>query len=649
MTSADRPDVSKSMASAPETPARSPVQAGVQWIVRSVTRSITLAPSGKWAILALFVGLLVGLGCIALEFLTQAIGNVMLTQLAGFSDGGAVAEHRFFSSTEEFSDPSGFSPSWLLVSLAAGGLLSGWLVYTFAPEAAGAGTDAAADAFHNHKGMVRRRVVWVKTMASAITLGTGGSAGREGPIAQIGAGIGSAVADRLKLSPRDRRILLAAGMGAGVGAMFRAPLAGAIFAGEILYSDADMEADVLVPAAVASIVAYSVYTQSIPVDVRYQPIFGDQLQHSLGSPLELWLYLALGLVLFALAIVYTQMFHTTVKLFGSLSVPPLFRPVLGAVLAGGVGIAAYWAGGSQMATLGVLGTGYGTLQHALVGDGTLTITALMLVAAAKMVTSSLSVGSGGSGGVFGPSMVIGGCGGAAFGHLMHQLAPEMVPHPETFGVVGMAGFFAGVARAPISTIIMIRELTGDFGLLVPTMLVCAFTFVASSRWRLYKKQVSTRLESPAHRGDFLIDVLEGLEVEDVYRKNLDMMMIYEGETLDQIVHHLAESHQHYFPVVDAEGKMIGIFSDDDVRAYLYDQTIWHLANAGDVMTSPFVNVSPDEDLNTAMQKFTSLNLDELPVISPDRPGELLGFLRRKELIAAYNRRLVEHRRIVEQE
>lgn len=264
-----------------------------------------------------------------------------------------------------------------------------------------------------------------------------------------------------------------------------------------------------------------------------------------------------------------------------------------------------------------------------------------------MITSSLSVASGGSGGVFRPSMVIGGCAGAAFGQIAHQLAPQFVPHPETYAIVGAAGFFAGAARAPISTIIMVRELTGDFGLLVPTMLVCSFTFLVSSNWQLYKSQVPTRMDSPAHRGDFLVDVLEGLKVQSVYTPDNGLLKIHERETLDQIVHHLAEGQQHYFPVVDNEGLMIGIFSDVDVRAYLYDDTLWQLVNATDVMTSPVDCVIPGDDLNVAMQKFTSLLIDELPVVDKDQPGKLLGFLSRKELIAAYNRRVLEHRQSVD--
>ena len=245
-------------------------------------------------------------------------------------------------------------------------------------------------------------------------------------------------------------------------------------------------------------------------------------------------------------------------------------------------------------------------------------------------------------------MVIGGCLGAAVGLTIQSVWPQGCSQPEAFAVVGMAGFFAGVARAPISTIIMVRALTGDFGLLVPTMLVTTLTFVASHKWGLYRQQVPTRMDSKAHRGDFIVDVLEGLQVEDVYRHDPQIVLIPESMTLDEIVHRLAHNHQHYFPVIDSDEQIVGIFTDDDVRSYLYDDVLWDLVVARDIMITNFVSVSPDDDLNTAMKAFTSLNLDELPVVHAEDSGQLLGMLRRKETIAAYNQRVMEHKQAREE-
>lgn len=606
--------------------------------------TIDFRSSGKWILLASMVGVVVGLGALAFDVLGQLVVRYSLAEFAGYVPAEADGEHAWFRIGE-----TNFQPWLIVVVMAVGGLLSGTLVYSLAPEAEGAGTDAALDAFHNQRGVIRARIPLIKTVASAITLGTGGSGGREGPIAQIGAGLGSLLAQRIGLSARDRRVMLAVGMGAGVGAIFRAPLAGAVFAGEILYSDADLEADVILPAATASIVAYSVYTQALPPDTRFEPLFGSELSHTFASPLELLPYIVLAVVVLMVGILYVRVVRTTRDVFQNLPVVPHVRPAIGAGLAGIVGVSLFQLWGQNPALLGVLGTGYGVLQQALGAASELSVTMLITIAMVKILTTALTVSSGGSGGVFAPSMVIGGCIGAACGQGLYALAPGFIPDPEAFAVVGMAGFFAGVARAPISTIIMVRALTGDFGLLVPTMLVCTLSFVCSRQWKLYERQVPTRMDSPAHVGDFLIDVLEGLKVRDVYQQGRKLTLINEGETMEDIVHKLARNRQHYFPVVDSEGRMVGIFSDDDVRTYLYDDTLWKLAVARDVMITDIVSVSPDDDLNSALKRFTARNLDELPVLDPDEPGKLLGMLRRKETIAAYNQRLMEHKQAVDED
>tara|TARA_R110002049_G_scaffold4601_5_gene32399 strand:- start:562667 stop:564481 length:1815 start_codon:yes stop_codon:yes gene_type:complete len=602
-----------------------------------------LRSSGKWILLASLVGVIAGLAAIAFQTLGHLVTRYSLVEFAGFVPEIADGEHSLAD-----QPATTLIPWMIVVVMTIGGLISGLLVYWLAPETEGAGTDAAIDAFHNRRGIIRTRVAFVKTLASSITLGTGGSGGQEGPIAQIGASIGSWLGTRLKLSPRDRRIMLAAGMGAGVGAIFRAPLAGAVFAAEILYSDADLEADVIVPAATSSIVAYSVFTQFLPADRRFQPLFGTELNHLFASPVELLPYTVLAVVLMLVGILYVKVFQQSQTLFRNLPLVPHLRPAIGAALAGLIGIGLLALHNHDPRVLAVLGIGYGTLQIALTDAPQLGIGLLLTIAFAKIATTALTIGSGGSGGVFGPSMVIGGCLGAVVGLAFQSVFPWSVSEPEAFAVVGMAGFFAGVARAPISTIIMVRAMTGDFGLLVPTMLVTTLTFLTSHKWRLYQKQVPTRMDSKAHRGDFIIDVLEGLHVEDVFRRDQNIVKIPQAMTLDEIVHCLADNHQHYFPVVDQQQRMVGIFSDDDVRVYLFDDVLWDLVVAEDIMKSDFVSVSPHDDLNTAMKRFTALNLDELPVIDPEQPGKLLGMLRRKESIAAYNRRLMEHKQAAEE-
>ena len=600
--------------------------------------------SGKWIALSSVVGIVAGTVAIGFEWVGQAVSRWTLGEVGGYAPPMADGEHSIFSPIS-----GSFSPELILLVMVVGGLISGWLVDRFAPEASGAGTDAAIEAFHKNRGEIRGRVVFVKTIASALTLGTGGSGGREGPIGQIGAALGSWLGRVFRLSPRDRRLMMAAGMGAGIGAIFRAPLAGAVFAAEILYSDADLEADVIVPAATSSIVAYSLFSQVLPTSTRFMPLFGGELDHLSTSLWELFPYTILAMILVFAGWGYVRIFHASQAWFGRLTIPSWSKPALGAFLAGVIGLTLYFINDRELHVLAVLGTGYGTLQLALTDATALGIPVLLMIGFFKIFTTAASIGSGGAGGVFGPSMVIGGTLGAAVGLIAHALWPSVCTQPEAYAVVGIAGFFSGVARAPISTIMMVRALTGDFGLLVPTMLVTTLTFVGSQRWRLYRQQVPTRMDSKAHRGDFIVDVLEGLRVGDVYRHDPEIVMIPEGMNLDQIVHRLTQNHQHYFPVIDSEGLIVGIFTDDDVRSYLYDDVLWELVVARDIMVTDFVSVSPEDDLNTAMKAFTSLNLDELPVIAPNAPGKLLGMLRRREAIASYNQRVMEHKAAREEE
>lgn len=599
--------------------------------------------TGKWFVLSLAVGVTAGLGAIVFDVAGQFVSRFVLAEFTGYVPLGAKGENHMFHAPE-----TALSLPMVIAILTLGGLVSGWLVYTFAPEAEGHGTDGAIDAFHRKRGNISFRVAIIKTLASAITLGTAGSGGREGPIAQIGAALGSFLGQRLELSARDRRILMAAGMGAGVGAIFRAPLAGAIFAGEIMYRDADIESDVIVPSAISSITAYSLYGLFLPDGMTFSHVFGKLPQYSMHSLAELIPYGIMSLLLTVVGIAYIKCFYGIHDLFRKVPGPPHIRPAIGAALAGLVAIGLYHVCGQDRKALSVLATGYGVLQAGLEAPENVTLSILLLVGFFKILTTSLTISSGGSGGVFGPSMVIGGCVGVATGKLVQQFWWAPVS-PGAFGVVGMAGFFAGIARAPISTIIMVSEMTGSYQLLLPTMWVSTLCFLLCSGYTLYRKQVPTRLESPAHRGDFTVDVLEGIKVADVYRKDRRIAYVPEAMPLAGIVRLLSETHQHYFPVMNDEGRMVGIFSSDDVRSYIYDETIWQLADAADVMTTKFLSLRPDDDLNTAMRKFTALNLDELPVLDPNEKGKLLGMLRRKETIAAYNRQLASRQEAVREQ
>lgn len=589
----------------------------------------------KWFLLALLTGLAAGGAAVLFHFLIEQIQTWTLNDLAGFlPDSDAAAEA---SVPKQW-----FTSVWaILPIITLGGLVTGLLVYFLAPETQGSGADAAIDAFHNKRGMIPARVPLVKLVASAVTLGTGGSAGREGPMSYITAGIGSFIGQRFKLSTHDRRILMAIGMGAGVGAVFRAPMAGAIFAGEILYRDADIESEVIIPGALASVVAYSIFQFSLPQEQWFTPLFGNQVAYEMTNVAELLPYTALALLLVVFAVFYVHLFRIVESLFQRLPAPAFLKPSMGALSAGLLAIGAFFAVGGDPQVLATLGSGYDFLKSAMSGADSLGFVVLFTVAIIKVLTTSLTVGSGGSGGVFGPSMVIGGCVGAGLGKVCQQWLPGFSGESGAFAVVGMAGFFAGVANAPFSTILMVAEITGSYRLLLPTLWVCSICFILCRDVSLYSKQVGSRLESPAHLGDFTVDLLAGILVQDVYRKKKAGIVFHEQNTLDEIVHALAKSRQRYFYVYNSDEELVGIFSAEDVRRFLYDDTMWKFAIAIDIMTERVVTLRLDDDLNHAFGQFTALNVDELPVVSPENANEILGVLRRKETIAIYNQRRLE--------
>src|SRR6478735_6102335 len=302
---------------APRPSAQSATAADVQ--AATPSRSLPsllkhLAPlhsTAKWLMLALIVGTVAGFGAIVFDIASQGVRHVALERIAGYVPAETAGENRIFAAPTN----AVFSPLALIAVISVGGFLSGLLVIRFAPEAEGHGTDAAIAAFHHKRGYIRPIVPIIKLVASALTIGSGGSGGREGPIAQIGAGFGSYLGTIFKLPARDRRILLAVGMGAGIGAIFRAPLAGALFAAEIIYRGADLEGDVIVPAAVASTISYSVFSFWLPADIRFLPLFGKQLQFQMSSVLELIPMTLLAAALAVVAVLFIKSFYGIHRLF----------------------------------------------------------------------------------------------------------------------------------------------------------------------------------------------------------------------------------------------------------------------------------------------------------------------------------------------
>lgn len=595
----------------------------VEWIrALKPHHSFDIARAGRWALYFIAIGIIAGLGSIIFHYLCQLGIHYFMDYMAGYRPPAPAGEHHLLPPTTRPLN------RWFLLFLPAlGGLVSGWLVYTYAPEAEGHGTDAAIRAYHHKGGFIRGRVPFIKTLASSVTLTTGGSGGREGPIAQIGAGFGSFLATKLRLSDRDRRIMMAAGVGAGVGSIFRAPLAGALFAAEVLYRDPEFESEVLIPAGISSVVAYCLFCLVFGWGSLFEsPPFKFQ------NPLELGPYLVLALVLVVTGAFYVKTFYGTIHFFEKIKrIPPHIKPAIGGL---GTGIIGFFC--PQC-----LAFGYGFAQKALQMEDfpEITIGFLLILAFGKILTTSFSIGSGGSGGVFGPSVVIGGAMGGAVGKFFHQLMPKVVTEPGAFVVVGMAGFFAAVSNTPISTIIFVSEMTNSYHLLLPSLMVCSVAYLGARRWTIFHCQVKSKIDSPAHTGDFFVDLLQAFTVEDVYPHIRKVQQIPQDMPFLEFKHYFSKTTQHYFPVVDDQKRMVGIFSINDVRGILFSPEIEHLVVMKDVGTSDIIVTTPSEDLNSVLKKFTTKNLDSLPVVEEDDHSRLIGMLNRREVIAFYNQKV----------
>ncbi len=396
-----------------------------------------------------------------------------------------------------------FRPWVLAVLPALGALASGLLTWRFAPEAAGGGGDAAIEAYH-HGGLIRRRVIPVKGLAAVLTLSSGGSGGREGPTMHIGAAVGAAVARILPTTRAERRILLVAGVAAGIAAVFRTPLGAALLATELMYRD-DFEAEALIPSVFASVVAYSVVIA----------VFGEtrlftHLPRFPFTPTQLPLYAAVAVAVSLAAVLFVRLLRGVQRWSSELPIPRWARPALGGLLMGilGTGLV-LWVQrqhGPAAAGFGVFGGGYGVLQAAMTGadwlhPGWMAVGLLLSVAVLKMIASALTIGTGAAAGDFAPSLVIGGLVGAAFGEAARLAFADPSIQPAAFALVGMGTFYGGLGHAPLAALVLVSELAGSYDLLVPMMLAIGIAYVALRRHSLYPAQRPSRLRAQAEDAD----------------------------------------------------------------------------------------------------------------------------------------------------
>lgn len=570
---------------------------------------------------AALTGLVSGLAAVLFTWGLGFGQRLFMEHLAGFPQSLPAGEAQF--SFDFLGTPHYDRRLWLLVLLPGlGGLLSG-LVCRWAPEARGPGTGAVISAFHNHRGVISLLVAPIKALATILTLATGGAAGREGPVMQIGASLGSWIGQRLGLSATQRRILLLAGCAGGLGAIFRAPLGGAVTSVEVLYRE-DFESDALIPCVTASIVAYAVYMSVFGFSHIFR--FPDLLFTDLR---ELWAYLILGGVCAIAGIVYVKVFQTfRDKLFRRLPLPLWSVPAVGGLLVGAM----------ALLDVRVLGGGFGVLQQAI--DGEVALRAMIMLAFMKMLATSCTVGSGGSGGVFGPSVFIGGMLGGVIGTLGHAWYPDIVLEPAAYVVVGMGSFLAGVANTPLAALIMVTEMTGSYHLLPPLMVVAAVALILTRKVSIYDDQVQNRFHSPAHLKDFTVDVLENVLVTDAMaRLELTTEAMVSNETPYFTLSALARRLGHlHFVVTDGDGNLRGMIRLDELDLP-EDETLRHLILIEDMLVEEVEPIYTSDDLHQALQKLLASGFDKLPVVQRahgDEDSGLHGYLMYSDLLRLYD-------------
>ncbi len=513
--------------------------------------------------------------------------------------------------------------SWYLVLLVPmiGGLIVGPMIHFFAPEAKGHGVPEVMQAILLKGGKIRGRVAFIKTIASAITIGTGGSVGREGPIIQIGSSLGSLVGQFLRISSKRLKTFVGCGAAAGIAAAFNAPIAGALFAVEIILMDYAVVqfAPIIISAVVATLVSHT-----------FEGNFAAFLvpQFHLFSPYEIILYLVLGLASGVVSYLFIKVLYFFEDFFEKkVRIREYYKPVLGGLA---IGIIA-------LVFPQIMGVGYETMDDAFYGN-LLWHTAFILIFV-KIIATSITLGSGGSGGIFAPSLYMGAMLGYSFGILSNYLFPEVTAPAGAYAVVAMGGLVAGTARAPLTAIIIVFELTNDYRIILPLMVTCIISTLVSSK--LSRESIYTLkllLRNIGIKEGAEINVMESIYVRDVYSKDFDSIL--EHENFNMVVNKVLRSKSPEFPVLDNQGTIKGMISIYDIKEHLFEKdSLKDLLIAGDFADPVFKVAHADENCQAALDKMKKHDYDGIPVVDSADSKKILGMLWRKDIQDAYQKEI----------
>ena len=531
---------------------------------------------------------------------------------------------------------------WIILIPAAGALLGGPIIAYFASEAKGHGVPEVMQALVLRGGRIRPRVAVAKIAASSLCIGSGGSAGREGPIVQVGSTLGSMLGQLLRLSDDRIRNLVACGAAAGVAATFNAPIAGVAFAIEVLVGDLGVS---LVSNVVISSVTASVISQAF---LGSDPAFPIPT-HALEHPSELWFYVGLGLVAAVVAVAFIRTLYAAEGLFERWRGVPLWmKPAVGGLLLGLLAWSYPYLLGRAgieptLSTLGpvslrnlphVFGSGFAAIEATL--RDPLPWVLLGSLVLLKMLATALTLGSGNSGGVFAPSLFMGAALGGLFGVLAGDLFPGVAPHPGACALAGMAAVFAGAARAPLTAILIAFEMSNDYGVILPLMATTITATIVAQKLSpesIYSLKLARRGIRLRHGRN--VDVLDTVHVGEVMETAPPTVRA--GMTLNDLQLHFIESHHHGALVVDDEGSLVGVVTLQDLDRTMHLREDWSSQLVESMMTRNVLVAYRDEPIGAALQRLGLRDVGRLAVVDRDNPKRLLGVIRRHDIARAYQR------------
>ncbi len=568
----------------------------------NLTDSIKMRENSFVLTVAVVIGLLGGYGAVGIQFLIKEF------QLLFW--GGP------FNLETINSTPLVYK----IVIPMLGGAFVGLIIQFVAREAKGHGVPEVMEAITMRNGVIRPRVVVAKLLASAVYIASGGSVGREGPVIQIGAAVGSTVGQFFRVNAKRMRTFVACGAASGIAAAFNAPVAGALFAVEVILGDfAIPQFSAVVISSVMATIVSRTYLGDFPAF--------EVPEYRLGSPIELVFYVILGFLAAGVALLFIKSLYSSEAFFDNKKWPEWVKASLGGAAIGLIGI--FFPQ--------IFGIGYDTITDAL-NNSIVWELALALVFI-KVLATSLSLGSGGSGGVFAPSLFLGAMLGSFYGSLIAQIFPDLQISPGAYALVAMGGVVAAATHGPTAAILIIFEMSGDYKIMLPLMITCIIATVLAMK--LKEESIYTlklKLKGINVFGGRELNVLKKLKVKDIYKNSVEI--IPESEPFTSIIEKMAGSQHNYFYVIDKENRIQGSISLQEIRRTIIDYD--HLKNlliAADVMNVNVIRVFPDENLDDVMKKFGINNADELPVVTESGGNQIIGSIWQHDVIETYNKQI----------